>query len=348
MKQNLSRPPRPCSIFPALAVFLAVFVAFACSIAVQVGAQKNPQNTAGAQEPRSGQHKSLTPLKGSDSSDGSKVTVTSDGPLNDYSAYRSGDRYYVVIPGSEIPRAQSGMHGRGYEDVQVQKRGSDTVLSFRLKPGASARVNQKFNKLDIVINTPAGSSAEDANSPGQFRSAAAASAQNANSRAGSPSSTSAGVSGKPNSTAALKSGDANNTGQNDAGQNSSVLAGSSNADGQKLALNGESKLAEISPSPNSSALADPTKQVAPLSSQGTASTPSSSLPNSGAPNSGISTGESKGFSFDPLSLFRQSSAGIFVLKYWRWILAAVLLLIALLLLFFRGRKAVHEKESPLD
>src|SRR5258708_549537 len=196
MKQNLSRPPQPRSIFPALSVFLVVFVVFACSIAVQVGAQKKPQTTAGTEEPRSGQHKNLTPLKGSDSSDGSKVTVTSDGPLNDYSAFRSGDRYYVVIPGSEIPRAQSGMHGRGYEDVQVQKRGSDTVLSFRLKPGASARVNQKFNKLDIVINTPAGSSAEDANAPGQSGPAPAA-AQNANSRAASPTSTSAGTTGKP-------------------------------------------------------------------------------------------------------------------------------------------------------
>src|SRR5258707_1793964 len=107
MKQNLFPPPRSRSVYPAIAVSLAVLFAFACSIAVHVGAQKNPQNTAGTPEPRSGQHKNLTPLKGSDSSDGSKVTVTSDGPLNDYSAYRMGDRNYVVIPGSEIPRAQS-------------------------------------------------------------------------------------------------------------------------------------------------------------------------------------------------------------------------------------------------
>ncbi|MDX6709295.1 MAG: hypothetical protein QOH96_311, partial [Blastocatellia bacterium] len=118
----------------------------------------------------------------------------------------------------------------------------------------------------------------------------------------------------------------------------------SNVGGQKPALNGESKPAEISPSPNSTALADPTQQVAPLSSRDTGSTLSSSLPNSGSPNSDTSTGESKGFSFDSLSRFWQSSPGLFVLKYWRWILAAVLLLIALLLLLLRGRKAMHEQE----
>src|SRR3954464_11808036 len=38
--------------------------------------------------------------RGSETSSGSRVTIKSDDPLNDYSAYRSGDRFYVVLPKS--------------------------------------------------------------------------------------------------------------------------------------------------------------------------------------------------------------------------------------------------------
>ena len=33
----------------------------------------------------------------------------------------------------------------------MQKRGNDVVLSFKLKPGAKPRVNQRFNQLDVVF-----------------------------------------------------------------------------------------------------------------------------------------------------------------------------------------------------
>ncbi|MGB9181249.1 MAG: HEAT repeat domain-containing protein, partial [Pyrinomonadaceae bacterium] len=108
-----------------------------------------PQNLKSADAPK----KHLTPLRTSDAPEGSRVTITSDGVLSEYSAYRSGDRFYVVIPKTEAAGAQSGMRGRGYEDVKVQKNGNDTVLSFRLQPGAKARVEQKFNKLEVVINS---------------------------------------------------------------------------------------------------------------------------------------------------------------------------------------------------
>ncbi len=125
--------------------------------AQQQGAAGANANTQTAQAKP--QKKNITPLKSGDTSDGSRITITSDAPLNDYSAYRSGDRYYVVIPEANAPRAQGGLRGRGFEDVQVQKRGNDAILSFKLQPGTNARVSQRFNRLDVELTAPGGKTA---------------------------------------------------------------------------------------------------------------------------------------------------------------------------------------------
>ncbi|HVG35099.1 MAG TPA: HEAT repeat domain-containing protein, partial [Pyrinomonadaceae bacterium] len=111
-------------------------------------------NAATTTTPPKQQKKNLAPLRGSDSPAGGRATITSDVPLNDYEAYRSGNRYYVVIPQANAPSTPGGLRGRGYDDVQVHKRGNDTVLSFRLRPGTTAHVNQKFNRLEVVFNSP--------------------------------------------------------------------------------------------------------------------------------------------------------------------------------------------------
>jgi hypothetical protein len=122
----------------------------------QQGAGTNANTQTAQTKP---QQKNITPLRSGDTSDGSRITITSDAPLNDYSAYRSGDRYYVVIPEANAPRAQGGLRGRGFEDVQVQKRGNDAILSFKLQPGTNARVSQRFNRLDVELTAPGGKTA---------------------------------------------------------------------------------------------------------------------------------------------------------------------------------------------
>jgi HEAT repeat protein len=97
--------------------------------------------------------KSIVKMSSSDAPGGSKVTIASDAALNDYSAYRSGDRFYVVIPQANA-KVGGGVRGRGFEGAQVQRRGQDVVLSFKLQPGASARVEQKFNLLVVQFNAP--------------------------------------------------------------------------------------------------------------------------------------------------------------------------------------------------
>ena len=57
------------------------------------------------------------------------------------------------IPAADVPRPEA-VRGRAFGDVKVQRGASDTVVSFRLQPGATARVEQRGNKLDVVFTMP--------------------------------------------------------------------------------------------------------------------------------------------------------------------------------------------------
>jgi len=141
-------------------------------------------------------------LRANDSPEGSRVAVTSDQSLNNYEAYRRGDRFYVRIPAADMPRAEA-TRGRGFADVKTQRSGDSTVVSFRLQPGATAHVEQRSNRLEVVFSVPGG---------GQ---AGANAGSNAGREATRPRSNSESASRKPNanknsnSTSALKSPPAN-------------------------------------------------------------------------------------------------------------------------------------------
>ncbi len=104
----------------------------------------------------SGKRQHVATLHSSDSQEGSRVAISSDQSLNNYEAYRRGDRFYVKIPAADVPRAEA-VRGRGFADVTAQRSGDSTVLSFRLQPGATAHVEQRANKLDVVVTVPGGS-----------------------------------------------------------------------------------------------------------------------------------------------------------------------------------------------
>src|SRR5215510_1790269 len=103
----------------------------------------------------------VTTLRASDSSEGSRVAVSGDQSLSDYEAYRRGDRFYVKIPPADVPRAEA-VRGRAFSDVKVQRGGDSTVVSFRLQPGATARVEPHGNKLDVVFTMPGAKSSSSA------------------------------------------------------------------------------------------------------------------------------------------------------------------------------------------
>src|SRR5437764_6695542 len=124
-------------------------------------------DNASQSQQKSGPTKHVFVGRGSDTAQGSRVTIKSDNPLNDYSAYRSGDRFYVVLPRAAAGSVARGGAGRGYSDMQVQQRGDSVVLSYRVQPGAKPRVEQKFNRLDVVFDAPGGGESSAASNAGQ-------------------------------------------------------------------------------------------------------------------------------------------------------------------------------------
>ncbi|HEY6190365.1 MAG TPA: hypothetical protein VIW80_22125 [Pyrinomonadaceae bacterium] len=142
------------------ATFIILIFA-ACAIGAQqttmlpalgLRAQSGPESSSG-QKPQK-KKKGLAPVRNEEAPEGSRVTITYNEPLSDYSAYRQGDRFVVVIPQADAPRVRQNMRGRGFDGMQVEKRGDDTILSFRIQPGARARVDQQFNKLEVVFSAP--------------------------------------------------------------------------------------------------------------------------------------------------------------------------------------------------
>lgn len=108
--------------------------------------------TTGTAQLRNQKH--VIALQLGEAAEGSRVTVVSDSALNDYEAFRRGDRFYVKIPLADFTAAFPQLRADGFDDVQVQKVGDSVVVSFKLQPGASARVDQRSNRLDVIFSAP--------------------------------------------------------------------------------------------------------------------------------------------------------------------------------------------------
>ena len=136
-------------------LFVALVAALSLSALLLAGGASAQRAARQGNDNASGGSKSkrVVGVRSSDTGNGSRVTITADDSLKDYSAYRSGDRFYVVLPKSAAG-ARGGGSGRGYSDMQVQQRGDSVVLSYRVQPGAKPRVEQKFNRLDVVFDVP--------------------------------------------------------------------------------------------------------------------------------------------------------------------------------------------------
>jgi hypothetical protein len=160
----VSQPLQPVSSVPQskyctrrrFAILLAII---SCLCLAGVGA--NAQNGPSAQARR------IAPLRSSDLPEGSRVTIASDASLDDYSAYRAADRFHVVIPQAELAVASNGLSGRGFKDVQIERRGQDLALSFGLQPGVTAKISQKFNRLDVIFSVPVDTAASIASAATQ-------------------------------------------------------------------------------------------------------------------------------------------------------------------------------------
>src|ERR1700682_1275329 len=98
--------------------------------------------------------KRITSVWTATDAEGSRVTVASDAQLHNYEAYTRGDRFYLKIPSADLPSTTGSLLGRGFDDVQIQRSGDGIILSFRLQPGTTARVDQKLNRIEVVFSIP--------------------------------------------------------------------------------------------------------------------------------------------------------------------------------------------------
>jgi trimeric autotransporter adhesin len=175
---------------------------------------------------------------GSDTASGSRMTVTSDNPLNDYRAYRSGDRFYVELPNANADTSARGS-GRGFTDMQVQRRGKSVVLSYRIQPGAKPHVEQRFNRLEVVFDASDGAQGAQGSNGAANNSANRTAANAAENRTPNAEEQSAGqtqsAQQNPNSSAAERraatqaetagQSQAANAGQTQAGNTGQTQAG---------------------------------------------------------------------------------------------------------------------------
>ncbi|MDQ1558570.1 MAG: hypothetical protein QOD32_1630, partial [Pyrinomonadaceae bacterium] len=95
----------------------------------------------------------IASLRSRETTEGARVTLTSDAELTNYTTYESGGRFFVRIPQAEANDAAASLaeslRGRGFEAARVERRGADVLLSFKLEAGATAEVRQSFNRLEV-------------------------------------------------------------------------------------------------------------------------------------------------------------------------------------------------------
>src|SRR5213076_2092721 len=163
MISTMNQSPRGFAISSSILRYLGVALLAASTII----AQSKIVRPSGQGNSNSSKRTHIATLHSTDSSEGSRVEITSDQSLNNYEAYRRGDRFYVKIPAADVPRAEA-VRGRGFADVTAQRSGDSTILSFRLQPGATAHVEQRGSKLDVVIAAAGGSNASASTRPRNF------------------------------------------------------------------------------------------------------------------------------------------------------------------------------------
>jgi hypothetical protein len=133
-------------------LFLLVCFVFVPARAQEVAALKSKTLKTDAPVAESPARR-IASLRSRETREGSRVTVTSDAALGNYTSYQSGDRFIVRIPEAAIAAAlASDLQGRGYERAQIERHGADVLLSFKLEAGATAQVKQSFNRLEIFFN----------------------------------------------------------------------------------------------------------------------------------------------------------------------------------------------------
>jgi hypothetical protein len=232
MMKTTNQSPRCARASSSVLRYSIVFLLGAAIVAAQGRIAKPPAQTNST---GSGKRSHVATLRSSDSPEGSRIALSSDQSLNDYEAYRRGDRFYIKIPAADVPRTDA-LRGRGFADVRVQRVGDSTIISFRLPPGATARVEQRSNRLEIVFTVAGGSSSIASNAgrdlPGSITGTRSNRNANTNQRSAAPNSANKNAAARSTSAGARNAGSSNrNSGNSNSARsavNSNRGAGNSN------------------------------------------------------------------------------------------------------------------------
>lgn len=83
---------------------------------------------------------------------GTRVTISSDSPLDDCESFRDGDAYTVRIPWAVAAgAARLSSEGQFYRSARVDERDDAVLVTFALREGASARLEKGFNRLEVTF-----------------------------------------------------------------------------------------------------------------------------------------------------------------------------------------------------
>ena len=145
---------RACRPLLFVALLLAAAPALRAQTAERFASPRPRLITANPTAAKPLRRKRVAPLKVSETPEGTRVTVASDAPLDDYEARREGDRFVVTLPHAAFAQGPGELQGGGFERARAEHHGDGLRLSFRLRDGVEARAAQSFNRLDILFTTP--------------------------------------------------------------------------------------------------------------------------------------------------------------------------------------------------
>ncbi|MBV9924203.1 MAG: hypothetical protein JOZ96_04115 [Acidobacteria bacterium] len=96
--------------------------------------------------------KRLVLLRAGGGVEGSRVTISSDSPLDDCDSYVAGESFYVRIPWAVAADARgAGAPGRFYKSARVEEQGDAVLVTFALREGAAVSLVRGFNRIEVTF-----------------------------------------------------------------------------------------------------------------------------------------------------------------------------------------------------
>lgn len=145
--------PRPHALAAALLLSLLAQPAVrAQSIGRGAASAAAPATLANGAASAAARRRRIVAPRVVETAEGTRVTVSADAPLGDYSTSRDGGHFRVLIPQSETTsNGDDRLRGRGFDEARVETEGDAVRLSFRLAADVTVRVTQGFNRLDLLF-----------------------------------------------------------------------------------------------------------------------------------------------------------------------------------------------------